>query len=246
MAKGKIIEEGNHEKLLQKYPDGLYAKFVKEELQSEQNPKNDFEKSQDWSARDPSKHTDQKKKAVDPVLEKIENEKKAKFDAIDEEKDKSQEDYKEALKNGNHISRVFKINEPKWLIFFGTFIAACNGAVLPFIGIYIGKMLFVLQPTGNDANTMNGIRKDSDLFCLIMFLLSCGAFIFSFFQLTAFGVIGENVTLVMRKQLYASILGKHIGWFDEKDHSPGQLSSTMATEAQVINGVISGGIASSL
>jgi len=62
----------------------------------------------------------------------------------------------------------------------------------------------------------------------------------------SFGVIGENVTLIMRKQLYASILSKNIGWFDHKDNSPGQLSSTMATEAQLINGVISGGIASSM
>lgn len=35
MKKGKIIEEGNHESLLQQYPDGLYAKFVKEQENSE-------------------------------------------------------------------------------------------------------------------------------------------------------------------------------------------------------------------
>jgi ATP-binding cassette subfamily B (MDR/TAP) protein 1 len=31
MSKGKIIEDGNHESLLKNYPEGLYAKFVKEE-----------------------------------------------------------------------------------------------------------------------------------------------------------------------------------------------------------------------
>jgi ABC-type multidrug transport system fused ATPase/permease subunit len=30
MRKGKIIEEGNHDKLLEMFPDGVYAKFVKE------------------------------------------------------------------------------------------------------------------------------------------------------------------------------------------------------------------------
>ena len=79
-----------------------------------------------------------------------------------------------------------------------------------------------------------------------MFLLSAGAFVFSFNQLISFGVIGENVTLKMRMDLYGSILSKHIGWFDDKDHTPGVLSSTMATEAQTINGVVSGGLASSL
>ena len=38
MQKGKIIEEGSHENLLRNYPDGLYAKFVKEQENSETNP----------------------------------------------------------------------------------------------------------------------------------------------------------------------------------------------------------------
>jgi ABC-type multidrug transport system fused ATPase/permease subunit len=62
-------------------------------------------------------------------------------------------------------------------------------------------------------------------------LLCIGAFAFTFLQMVSFGVIGENVTLIMRKALYSSILSKNIGWFDNKDNSPGQLSSTMATEA---------------
>ena len=36
MQKGKIIEVGNHSTLLQNYPDGTYAKFVKEQEQSEE------------------------------------------------------------------------------------------------------------------------------------------------------------------------------------------------------------------
>jgi ATP-binding cassette subfamily B (MDR/TAP) protein 1 len=31
MHKGKIIEQGSHDHLLEYYPDGLYAKFVKEQ-----------------------------------------------------------------------------------------------------------------------------------------------------------------------------------------------------------------------
>ncbi len=50
----------------------------------------------------------------------------------------------------------------------------------------------------------------------------------------------------MRIDLYTSLLAKNIGWFDDKDHTPGVLSSTMATEAQTVNGVVGGGLASSL
>jgi len=35
MNKGKIVEQGNHESLLIDFPQGIYAKFVKEQEQSE-------------------------------------------------------------------------------------------------------------------------------------------------------------------------------------------------------------------
>jgi len=38
MQKGKIIEQGNHDSLLKNFPDGLYAKFVKEQENSEASP----------------------------------------------------------------------------------------------------------------------------------------------------------------------------------------------------------------
>jgi ABC-type multidrug transport system fused ATPase/permease subunit len=59
-------------------------------------------------------------------------------------------------------------------------------------------------------------------------------------------VIGENVTIKIRKQLYQSIITKNIGWFDDKDNAPGVLSATMASDTQTINGVSSEGLASQL
>jgi ABC-type multidrug transport system fused ATPase/permease subunit len=37
MNKGKIVEIGTHEELLAGYPNGIYAKFVREQEQSEAN-----------------------------------------------------------------------------------------------------------------------------------------------------------------------------------------------------------------
>lgn len=62
----------------------------------------------------------------------------------------------------------------------------------------------------------------------------------------SFGVIGENVTLRIRQQLYGTIIRKNIGFFDVKDNAPGVLSATMASDASTINGAASEGLASSL
>jgi len=43
-----------------------------------------------------------------------------------------------------------------------------------------------------------------------------------------FGVVGENVTIKIRKVLYASIMRKNIGWFDDRENAPGILTSSMA------------------
>ena len=50
-------------------------------------------------------------------------------------------------------------------------------------------------------------------------------------------VLAENMTKTIRKDLYSTMLSKHIGWFDKKEHSPGQLASILATEVQTLNGV---------
>lgn len=171
---------------------------------------------------------------------------KDKFDEIDEVKDKEKEDKMTKIKNGSHLSRMISISEPKWMIFYAVLVSILMGAVMPFFGIFIGRMLFVLQPIDSSPANLDDIRKQSDINCLIMFCLSVGAFFFTFNQLISFGTISENVTLKMRIDLYTSILAKNIGWFDDKDNTPGILSSTMATEAQTVNGVVAGGLATSL
>jgi len=50
----------------------------------------------------------------------------------------------------------------------------------------------------------------------------------------------------IRRQLYSKILSKHMGWFDEKENTPGVLSTTMASDAQTINGVSAEGLATTL
>jgi ATP-binding cassette subfamily B (MDR/TAP) protein 1 len=61
--------------------------------------------------------------------------------------------------------------------------------------------------------------------------------IFSFISKFSFGLLGENVTLKIRFDLYTSILRKNIGWFDDSGNSPSVLTSAMAQDTSIINGV---------
>jgi len=52
--------------------------------------------------------------------------------------------------------------------------------------------------------------------------------LFGFINKYFFGVLGENVTLKIRQDLYESIIRKNIGWFDRYENSPAILTSAMA------------------
>ena len=52
-----------------------------------------------------------------------------------------------------------------------------------------------------------------------------------------FGTLGNNVTGKVRTMLYQGILQKNIGWFDNRDNGPSVLTSSMAKDTSLINGV---------
>lgn len=79
-----------------------------------------------------------------------------------------------------------------------------------------------------------------------MLIIAIAALLTGFCQKFSFGVIGENVAFNIRKTLYRKIIEKHQGWFDERDHAPGVLTTTLSSDAQIINGVSTEGLGSIL
>ena len=63
---------------------------------------------------------------------------------------------------------------------------------------------------------------------MIMLFAAVAAFLSRFTQTSLFGILSENVTFKLRKNLYSSILSKNFGWFDGKDHTPGVLTANLA------------------
>lgn len=79
-----------------------------------------------------------------------------------------------------------------------------------------------------------------------MFIISFSAILTGFCQKFSFGVIGENVAFNIRRKLYRKILEKNQGWFDERENAPGILTTTLSSDAQIINGVSTEGLGSIL
>ena len=55
-------------------------------------------------------------------------------------------------------------------------------------------------------------------------------FVSKTFSVTFFSRIGNNIIGGVRKELYASVLRKEIGWHDNRDNSAGVVTSTLASD----------------
>lgn len=80
--------------------------------------------------------------------------------------------------------------------------------------------------------------------CLYIFLTGIAGFIFTYISKVSFGILGESMTLEIRRKLYRSIVYKHVGWFDKKEHSSGALTSILAEDVQALNGASTEGLGS--
>jgi ABC-type multidrug transport system fused ATPase/permease subunit len=70
-----------------------------------------------------------------------------------------------------------------------------------------------------------------------MGLLALCCAVTSISQKLSFGMLGENTTFEIRQRLYESIIRKNIGWFDIKDNGVSILTTAMAQDTSIINGV---------
>jgi ABC-type multidrug transport system fused ATPase/permease subunit len=117
--------------------------------------------------------------------------------------------------------------------------------VNPVAGIAFAKILSLLSVPVEyleflDPEKKGGfpyMKKEIIYWSIVMLILG-GITLVSFtFTKKVFGTLGNNVTLRVRKVLYGKILEKHIGFFDHPQNGTSVLTSAMASDTHIINGV---------
>jgi ABC-type multidrug transport system fused ATPase/permease subunit len=150
------------------------------------------------------------------------------------------DEFKNELAKKTPFSKMLPYNRPKILIVTAFLASAIDGCANPMLGIFFAKMLSTLsmplwywEMTEGPDYVENSIKK----YAMYMGLIAIMAGIGSYTQRYSFGTLGNNVTQKIRTILYANILQKNIGWFDDRDNGPSVLTSTMASDTSLINGV---------
>jgi ATP-binding cassette subfamily B (MDR/TAP) protein 1 len=108
------------------------------------------------------------------------------------------------------------------------------------MGVLFSKMINLLGVPLEFWNYDKGegwLEKEVSKWAVVMTILAVFNGIGVFIQKISFATLGNNVTLTIRKVLYSNILQKNIGWFDDRDNGPSVLTSAIASDTALINGV---------
>lgn len=87
---------------------------------------------------------------------------------------------------------------------------------------------------------------DSIFWVVAMALISIYAGINMFFYKYSFGIVGQGLTKSIRAVTYERIIRKHIGWYDDRDNNPGNLTTLLQSDVQTMNGVSQEGMGISI
>jgi len=93
------------------------------------------------------------------------------------------------------------------------------------------------------VDDMEYLRNESNTWCLAMTIAAVVMLCTGFSQKSLFGIVGENITKNMRRDLYYNIIRKHVGFFDNHDNSPSVLNTVLANDIQALNGASTEGLA---
>lgn len=131
------------------------------------------------------------------------------------------------MRERSDFMKVMAFNHPKIAIFFAVIGVALAGVAQPFLGWIFADLLLTLSlpveyiklslmAEGKSADLWkDDLKEDVERLALLMVILGAVTFVSYMLKSYLFSVLGENVTLEVRRLLYRSILEKNVGWFDE-------------------------------
>ncbi|XP_068902276.1 multidrug resistance protein 2-like [Tenebrio molitor] len=210
VCEGKVIEEGNHAKLMAE--KGAYHSLVVSQGLSE---------TEDVFTEDKEVSSGVKNVAKVSETAMIENTSEQNLD----------KDVQEST-GGSSIISILKVNKPEWFyILVGCIASVITGSALPVYGLVFGDIIGVLADD-NDSY----VREQSNLFSLYFVIIGIVTGVATFFQMHLFAIAGEKLTKRMRGNMFRALLSQEMAWFDRKDNGVGALCAKLSGEAASVQG----------
>uniref|UniRef100_A0A1J3GPL7 ABC transporter B family member 4 n=2 Tax=Noccaea caerulescens TaxID=107243 RepID=A0A1J3GPL7_NOCCA len=247
---GKIVEKGSHTELL-KDPEGAYSQLIR--LQEEKRSEENVTDEQKMSSIESFKQSNLRKSSLGRSLSKGGGSSRgnssrhsfnmfgfpAGIDGNDVAED--QEDgvtQPKTEKKKVSVRRIAALNKPEipYLI-LGTISAAANGVILPLFGILIASVIkaFFKPP--------KQLKEDTSFWAIIFVVLGFASIIAYPAQTFFFAIAGCKLVQRIRSMCFEKVVHMEVGWFDESEHSSGNIGARLSADAAAIRGLVGDALA---
>ncbi|XP_072179666.1 ATP-dependent translocase ABCB1-like [Diadema setosum] len=225
---GVVVEQGRHEELM-KMEGGVYHTLVmKQSRKSEEDAKKDVALDEEEEEENEKVYREGsvKKGGLKRMLSRTQSQ-------ISGDSNKKEEEDAAALEKYFSWGRIWRLNTPECgFIFLGCVGAAINGGIQPGFAIIFSNVLGAFGlPTNGE------IFSEITRYCIAFAGLGVAALLGSIIQGVGFAKSGGELTLRLRHMMFKAMLRQNIGWFDDKSHATGALTTKLATEVSLIQGV---------
>ncbi|KAG0626974.1 hypothetical protein M758_2G165000 [Ceratodon purpureus] len=130
--------------------------------------------------------------------------------------------------------RLLKMNSPEWpYAVLGSIGAIMAGGETPLFALAISQMLVTFYNPDHDY-----VRHEVRKICLIFAAATIVTVLIYLLQHYFYGLMGEVLTMRVRKKLFSSILTQEVGWFDEEKNNSNLVSARLATDATLVKAAV--------
>ena len=198
---GNILEQGNHEELLNKggyYTDIIRDQLIKEELDNH-NKKEEYIRKM-------------------TSIKRVKTEDEVHFERRDNEISKSPDDVSLSL-----CSIIKDLYNFKFYFIFSLITVALEGVFPPIAGFYLGKTTNAINSKYETIRYDDGL-KFSGIYLIILFVYS----VTNFLALWTEYSLGINMSKMYRNKMMKKYLSFHLSFYDIDRNSPGSILSKMS------------------
>ncbi|MBA0571954.1 hypothetical protein Golob_002323 [Gossypium lobatum] len=120
---------------------------------------------------------------------------------------------------------------------FGSFNPLLAYAIALIVTAYYRRQEHHLQ--GEIDRWEHHLQDEVDRWCLIIACMGIVTVVANFLQHFYFGIMGEKMTERVRRMMFSAMLRNEIGWFDNEENSPDNLSMRLANDATFVRAAFS-------
>ncbi|EZF69700.1 hypothetical protein H105_07826 [Trichophyton soudanense CBS 452.61] len=224
MSNGSVVEQGRHDELMRR--GGMYSTLV-EAQQMDIPPQHPVEEAEE-------KHVLEKERTREIVTKaSIEVNPCPDGSLHDRHQHNTQEEQRPTFKT--YFQIVAQLNrEEAPVIFTGVFLCFIAGCVIPVQSVFFAESINVVSLPPSQYTQL---RNEINFWCLMFLMIAIVNCIAWVGQGTCFSYSTERLSHKGRYQMFRSILRQDQAFFDQKEHSPGGLSSFLSTAPTELAGL---------